>query len=180
MRFILNIPNSLTMLRIVLIPAFVIALEYGRVELALYIFFAAAISDGLDGLIARHQDQQTELGTVLDPIADKFMLITSFILYARYGWVPEWLTIIVISRDLAVVAGWTAVRIQSHRSIITPSKLGKTAIFVEFVLICYILINKNFGVLPSLYWPLIWTTAALAVSSGLHYVHREMKIAAKG
>jgi cardiolipin synthase len=176
---VFNIPNSLTMLRMVLIPAFVIALEYERFDIALYIFIVASVSDSLDGIFARLKDQRTELGAILDPVADKFMLVTSFILYAYYGWVPEWLTIIVISRDLIVVSGWMAIYFSANRIRLAPSWLGKSAIFTQFTTICYVLINKNFGFLPFLYWPLIYLTAVLVTISGIHYFYREMKIASE-
>ncbi len=174
---VFNIPNSLTILRIVLIPVFVIALEYEKFDLALYVFIVASVSDSLDGVVARLKHQKTELGAILDPIADKFMLVTSFILYAYYGWVPEWLTIIVISRDFVVVSGWMAVYFSANRTRLAPSWLGKAAIFTQFTIICYIIINKNFVFLPFLYWPLIYITAVLVTISGLHYFYREMKIA---
>ncbi len=177
MKMVLNIPNSLTILRIVLIPGFVIALQYGRLDIALYLFGVAAVSDALDGLFARLKDQKTSLGAMLDPIADKFMLVTSFIFYAVFGWVPKWLTIIVISRDLIVVAGWMAVYFSTRRMILNPSWLGKSTIFTQFVLICFILINKNFNSLPWLFEPLVWLTTVLTVSSGIHYIYRELKIA---
>jgi phosphatidylglycerophosphate synthase len=101
------------------------------------------------------------------------------VLYAYYGWIPKWLAILVISRDLAVVAGWMAVYLTTRGKIPNPSWAGKSTILVEFVLICYIIINKNFTFLPSIYQPLIWLTAVLIVISGLHYVYREMKIASE-
>lgn len=174
---ILNIPNSLTILRIVLIPGFIIALQYGRIDIALYLFAAAAVSDSLDGLFARLKNQKTALGAILDPLADKFMLVTSFIFYAYFGWVPKWLTIIVISRDIVVVTGWMAVYLSTRRMVLNPSWLGKSAIFTQFVLICYVLVHKNFGILAGLYWPLIWATTVLVIASCLHYVYRELKIA---
>lgn len=177
MKTVLNIPNSLTVLRIILIPAFIIALQYGKIDIALYLFFAAAVSDGLDGIFARLKDQKTALGAILDPLADKFMLITAFVFYAYFGWVPKWLTIIVISRDLMVVTGWMAVYLSTRRMILAPSVFGKAAIFTQFALICYILLYKNFGILPGLNSPLIILATALTIFSGLHYVYRELRIA---
>ncbi len=174
-----NIPNSLTILRIVLIPGFVIALEYGRYDIALYLFAAAAVSDALDGLFARLKEQKTQLGAILDPLADKFMLVTSFILYASYGWVPKWLTIIVIARDAVVVTGWAVVYLMTHRLILAPSYIGKAAIFIQFMTVCYVLLNINYGLLPGIKTFLIWLTALLVVASGLHYVYRELKIASE-
>ena len=99
---VLNIPNIITFIRIVIIPVFVTALIYRRYDYALFLFIAAAVSDALDGLLARITKQKTKLGAFLDPLADKSLLVTSFVLFSVYGWIPMWLTIIVISRDLIV------------------------------------------------------------------------------
>src|SRR5208337_2979592 len=103
---VLSVPNSITFIRIVIIPVFVTALVYNRVDYALWLFIVASFSDLLDGLLARMTNQQTRLGAFLDPLADKFLLVTSFILFSVYGWIPKWLAIAVISRDLIVVIGW--------------------------------------------------------------------------
>src|SRR5271157_666654 len=93
---VLTLPNGITFVRIVIIPVFVIGLIYDRIDYALFIFIGAAVSDLLDGLIARITNQKTLLGAFLDPLADKFLLITSFILFSVYGWIPLWMTVIVI------------------------------------------------------------------------------------
>jgi cardiolipin synthase len=103
---VLNLPNMLTMTRIVLIPVFITTIIYGRYELALYLFVFSSLTDALDGLLARLRDQRTPLGAFLDPLADKFTLVTSFVLFSYYGWIPKWLTITVISRDVIIVTGW--------------------------------------------------------------------------
>src|SRR5512135_2817567 len=113
---VLNVPNSLTMLRIVIIPIFVTAMIYSRYRYALYLFIAAGLTDLLDGLLARLTNQKTPLGTFLDPLADKFLLVTSFILFAIYGWIPKWLAIAVISRDLIVVIGWLLLYMTTHNA----------------------------------------------------------------
>ncbi len=169
----LNIPNALTTLRIILIPVFVGALVYKKNDYALIIFIFAAITDFFDGLIARMRNQQTKLGRFLDPVADKFLLVTAFVLFAVYGLVPKWLSITVISRDIIIVTGWLMLYLTSHRTGIEPTILGKLANAFQLILLAYILLELNLrdaGIPePDI---LIVITAVLTVSSGIHYIYR--------
>ncbi|MBF0458108.1 MAG: CDP-alcohol phosphatidyltransferase family protein [Nitrospirae bacterium] len=167
---VLNIPNTLTLLRIVAIPFFASTLIYHRYDIALLVFILASVTDALDGLIARVTKKQTKLGQFLDPMADKILIITSFILFSIYGWVPTWLTISIISRDLIVVVGWMLFYLIHGVMFTRPSVLGKSAIAAQMVLLAYILLRINFhGLLPD---PaiLVWVTTILTVASGLHYI----------
>ncbi len=176
---VLNIPNTLTILRIILIPGFLISLEYGKYDLALYIFIVAAISDGLDGMLARLKDQKTALGAFLDPLADKFMLVSSFILFAHYGWVPEWLTIIIITRDVVVVSGWIGLYLLKYTTKVMPTIFGKSSAFVQFTTIVYVLLKINYGFLPGLLPVLVWLTAAITVVAGMQYVIIGLRMASE-
>ncbi len=100
-----NLPNLLTLTRILLLPFFAATLIYDQYLYALLIFIAASITDYFDGLIARLKNQITYFGTILDPVADKFFLFTSFILMTNSGLIPKWVTVIVISKDLIVITG---------------------------------------------------------------------------
>ena len=174
---VLNIPNSLTMLRIVIIPVFVTTLIYGRYRYALYLFIAAGLTDMLDGLFARLADQKTPLGTFLDPLADKFLLVTSFILFAIYGWIPKWLAIAVISRDLIVVIGWFLLFMITHSARVEPVMTGKIAIALELVVLAYILLSiNNSSLFPPLPKAVFLLTAAVTSVSGLHYIYRGFKL----
>lgn len=172
---ILNIPNILTMTRIVLIPLFVTSVIYRRYDYALHLFVIAALTDTFDGLIARLKSQKTPLGNFLDPLADKFLLVTSFILFSIYGLVPTWLTITIISRDVIVVTGWVILYVVTHAAKVEPTFLGKTAITCQLVLICYILLEINLPPLPDIHPYLIWITAMFTILSGLHYIYRGLK-----
>ncbi len=173
---VLNLPNSLTIARIVIIPLFTIAVIYKRYDYALYMFIVAALTDTLDGFIARLTNQKTALGTFLDPLADKFLLITSFIIFSMNGWLPKWLTITVISRDVIVITGWVLVYLITHTSNVKPTVTGKAAIAMQLMLLCYVLLNINVGFLPDIKNVLIWLTAALTIISGLHYIYRGFKL----
>lgn len=173
---VLNLPNSLTIARIVIIPLFIMAVIYKRYDYALYMFIVAALTDTLDGFIARLTNQKTALGTFLDPLADKFLLITSFIIFSINGWLPKWLTITVISRDVIVITGWVLVYLITHTSSVKPTATGKAAIAMQLMLLCYVLLDINLGFLPDIQNVLIWLTAALTIISGLHYIYRGFKL----
>jgi cardiolipin synthase len=172
---VLSIPNIITFIRIVLIPAFVTVLIYRMYNYALALFIIAGLSDALDGLLARATGQKTKLGAFLDPLADKFLLLTSFILFSVYGWIPKWLVITVISRDLIVTLGWFLVYLTSHNMRVQPTITGKAAIASQLILIAYILLSINFDGVPSPGNWMFLTVAALTIVSGLHYIYRGLK-----
>ncbi|MFN2366306.1 MAG: CDP-alcohol phosphatidyltransferase family protein, partial [Desulfurivibrionaceae bacterium] len=99
----MNVPNSITLIRIFLVPIMLYFLIEGDKRSALIVFVAAALSDGLDGFFAKILHQKTRLGAFLDPIADKFLLSTSFIVLAILGLAPTWLAIMAVSRDLLIM-----------------------------------------------------------------------------
>jgi cardiolipin synthase len=172
---VLNIPNTFTITRIVIIPVFITAIIYKRYDYALYLFVIAAITDILDGLFARIKNQKTALGTFLDPIADKFLIVTSFIILATYGWIPKWLAITVISRDIIVVTGWFLLYLVTDTSRVEPSVLGKATIWIQSIFIAYVLIEMNFLSMPVFHNLLRWVTAGITITSGLHYIYRGLK-----
>ncbi len=176
----LNLPNTLTIARIAIIPVFIMTIIYGRYNYALYLFVIAALTDVFDGLFARLKNQKTPLGTFLDPLADKFLLMTSFIVFSVYGMVPKWLAIVVISRDVIVVTGWFILHFITGTSRIEPSLLGKATIWLESILIAYILININFTGLPNISSALYFITAAFSVLSAIHYMFRGLRITNAG
>lgn len=177
---VLNIPNTLTITRIVIIPVFITSIIYKRYDYSLYLFIFAALTDIFDGLFARLKNQKTALGTFLDPLADKFLLVTSFIILSIYGWTPKWLTITVISRDIIIIIGWFLLYLISGRSIVEPSILGKVAILMQSILIAYVLIHINLPLLPDLPSLLLWITAGITILSGLHYIYRGLKLTHAG
>ena len=172
----LNIPNTLTIGRIVIIPVFLTAIIYKRYDYAFYLFIIAAMTDMFDGLFARLKDQRTSLGMFLDPLADKFLIVTSIIILSVYGWIPKWLAITVISRDIIVVIGWFLVYLVSGTAKVEPSLLGRATIWVQSVFIAYVLMNMTFLSLPAVYPVLQWITAGITIISGLHYIYRGLKL----
>ncbi|MDO9287229.1 MAG: CDP-alcohol phosphatidyltransferase family protein [Thermodesulfovibrionales bacterium] len=173
---VLNLPNTITIARIVIIPLFITTVIYKRYDYALYLFVIAALTDALDGLIARLTNQKTVFGTFLDPLADKFLLVTSFILFSMNGWLPKWLTITVISRDIIVIIGWVLIYLTTHISNVQPTITGKAAIAMQLIVLCYVLLTVNIVSLPKMPDVLILVTAALTIISGLHYIYRGLKL----
>jgi cardiolipin synthase (CMP-forming) len=167
----MNIPNTLTIIRILSIPVFVICLLYDRLVIALLIFIGAGITDGLDGLIARVFRQRTTIGTYLDPIADKLLLTTAFIVLAILGSIPSWLTVIVIARDIIIALGILILFLTSHRVEVKPVMIGKMSTFFQIVTIAWALLAPYSVFFKSLLPYLIWLTAALTGLSGLQYIY---------
>jgi cardiolipin synthase len=166
-----NVPNTLSILRILSIPVFVIFLLYDRFFVALLIFIGAGITDGLDGLIARVFNQKTTIGAYLDPIADKLMLITSFIVLAILRIIPGWLTVIVISRDVIILLGVLLLQLTSHKVEIKPIFIGKASTVMQLVTIAWALVTQFSMVMKSVFPAIIWVTAGLTALSGLFYIY---------
>jgi cardiolipin synthase len=172
---VLNIPNTFTITRIIIIPVFITTIIYRRYDYALYLFIIAALTDLFDGLFARLKNQKTALGTFLDPLADKFLLVTAFIIFSIYGWIPKWLMMTVISRDVIIVTGWLLLYLITGTSRVEPSLLGKATIWLESIIIAYILIDINLLVLPDIPPSVLLITAGIIILSGLHYIYRGLK-----
>ncbi|MGD2294296.1 MAG: CDP-alcohol phosphatidyltransferase family protein [Candidatus Aminicenantes bacterium] len=169
-------PNILSMLRILLIPVFITFLIQHKVVHALLVFLFAALTDLLDGIAARVWKQKTELGTYLDPAADKLLMASSFIVLSlpsvsTPNTIPFWLMLIVILRDLYIVSGTLAFIRLTRSTAIKPSILGKASTVLEMGLLILVLIYNALGKSPS-YLSLIYViTMALAVLSAAHYTH---------
>ncbi|MHB1530882.1 CDP-alcohol phosphatidyltransferase family protein [Acidithiobacillus sp.] len=167
----MNIPNMLTMLRLFLVPVLFYALVVGRYGWALAIFLIAAVSDGLDGWIARRFHQQTRLGAILDPIADKLLVVTAVITLTWLGFLPLWLTVLIISRDLLIIGGSMAYQLLIGAIEIAPTRLSKVNTVVQFLLIVLVLIHAASGwQYPDLLMIFIIASFLSTLSSGLQYV----------
>ncbi|MFM8394855.1 MAG: CDP-alcohol phosphatidyltransferase family protein [Acidobacteriota bacterium] len=182
MTSVLTVANLLTILRLVLIPVFVTAIFYNRFLVALTVFFIAALTDGLDGLVARAFNQKTPLGEILDPMADKLLLVTAFIVLTLPGYtilppLPFWLTATVISRDLFIVLGALVINMTTGLNRFPPSVPGKLNTLVQVVtvvtfLTANVLHNQiEWQTLRNILLPIYYLTMAMAIISGLHYIH---------
>ena len=175
MSSVLTVANLLTVLRLILIPVFVTALYYQQFTWALVVFFAAAVTDGLDGLAARSFNQKTQLGAILDPMADKLLLVTAFVILSMPRFtltdpIPFWLTAVTISRDVIIVLAAAVINMTTGFSRFRPSIPGKLNTLVQIVTIVFFLAANAFDLLKE-YLPVVYyTTLAMAVFSGLHYI----------
>jgi len=137
---ILTVANQLTFLRILAVPAFVLLLVYGHFGWALVVFIGAGATDALDGLIARRANQRTSLGAWLDPMADKLLVVTTFIVLTLPGMpvtnhIPLWLTVLLLSRDIVIVSVVAVVNLAVGPRTFRPSLLGKAATATYLVVI---------------------------------------------
>ena len=171
----LTTANQLTILRIVFIPVFIILLSYGRTGLAFAIFVAAGITDVLDGIIARRFGQKTSLGTVLDPLADKLLMVTSIVILSlpQMGFknvLPPWLTILLISRDVLMMLVALIIVLMVGWRFFKPSIYGKASTLLQVITVLAVLFsNWREQVVPQLR-VLYYLTGGLTAFSGLHYL----------
>lgn len=177
----LTLANQLTILRIVLVPAFVLLVVYGRLGAALLVFVAAGITDALDGLTARLAGQRTSIGAWLDPMADKLLLVTTFVVLTLPGipltnHLPMWLTILVISRDVVIVTVVAVVNLAMGPRTFRPSMLGKAAT-AAFILTSVVVMYFNYlGTSSVLVDVGIWASLALTVASSADYFLRVRRL----
>jgi cardiolipin synthase len=174
---VLTAANQLTLLRLVLVPIFVLCMLYSWPGWALAVFAIAGLTDALDGLIARRTGQLTTLGAWLDPMADKLLLVTTFVMLTLPGLnltnrFPVWLTVLVISRDVAIVLTVAVVNLAVARRTFRPSLLGKAATVI-YVFTCGLTLIANYLRVHSVIVTVaIWTSLAVTLASGFDYVFR--------
>src|SRR5215213_3018528 len=116
----MTVANKITVLRIISIPVFVILLIEGQMVWARTLFVLMVLSDALDGALARMRRERTPLGGFLDPLADKLLLLATFIAYTYLGWIPVWILVAVLSRDLLILMGWSIVFLLTGNKKIEP------------------------------------------------------------
>jgi cardiolipin synthase len=165
-----NVPNIITAFRAFMIPAFIIAIFYRNFELATWIFLLAAVSDAVDGFLARKLNQVTTIGVILDPIVDKLLINSAFVMLSYIDKIiPVWLTILVLSRDVLIIVGGWLLTVFGKVKRIKPSILGKLTAFFQFFTVFITLISLNFRVPAEFLKGLYLTTAAFTVASAVGY-----------
>jgi cardiolipin synthase len=172
----MNLPNYITLARVVLVPFFIGFMVYGYFGAALAVFVAACVTDALDGMIARLTNQKTELGAFLDPIADKLLIVAAFVTLVLLRMLPVWLVIIVVSRDIILVLGSAVIYFTGHEFIARPSLIGKATTVLQLLVVTLSLFLKYLGTTMMLMPVLMWTTAIFTIASGIQYVSRGTKI----
>jgi cardiolipin synthase len=166
-----------------LIPVFASLLFYGNSHWALFVFVVAGISDGIDGFLARKFKQESELGTIIDPIADKLLMTTAFVVLSQPGVmepvrflpIPFWVTAAVIGRDVLILTVAGAINIITGFKNFRPSWLGKVSTFVQVVAVTLVLVAAVTGY--SFYLPTVYfIVVLLAVISGIHYIFQVSRL----
>lgn len=168
---IFTVPNQITFLRLGFLPFFLIFIYYDRYRWALAILLAAAFTDLLDGVLARRLDQKSVLGAYLDPIADKLLLSSSFLMLAVKGKLHWWLTILVLSRDVLILAISAVVLMVLGYRPLPPSIYGKITTAMQMVLVFVVIATAAYyrPWLDEAQDGLVYLVAAFTIFSGVHY-----------
>ena len=172
---VLTVANQLTLLRMLLIPALVILVVYGLNGWALVVLVGAGLTDALDGILARWWGQGTTLGALLDPMADKLLLISTFVVLTIPSLdlpnrLPIWLTVLVISRDVIIVVTVAIVNLSIGRRTFKPTLLGKLATLVYLLTAAVTMYFNWLGRPSALVDVAIYATLGVTLVSGLHYI----------
>ena len=171
----LNLPNFLTLIRILAIPFFLVLLASHLYLDALIVFILGGATDALDGFVARRTNQKTSLGAALDPVADKLLLMSSFIMLGLMGGIPLWLIVLVVSRDAVILFGYAAIYfLVDERLEVVPTTMGKASTVLQLFTVGVVL--ALLADIPFLSQGtddiLFYLTAAATVVSGVQYLYR--------
>lgn len=173
----INIPNKITVIRIFFIPAFIIAIIYDYKNIALGIFCFSAITDALDGFIARFYGEITKLGSFIDPFADKLLMVTSFLFLSFFGElrIPLWISILVVSREVIMSLGWILLYLltdcfKGDALVIRPTYIGKLTTIFQMLTIFLYLINIKLAYYVAL------IMVAIMVGSTIDYIIKGSRI----
>lgn len=170
----LTTANQLTLFRLLLVPCLVILVLYGFNGWALITFIVAGVTDVLDGLIARRSGQRTDLGALLDPMADKLLLVSTFVVLTMPlglpNQLPVWFTVLVISRDVLIVLTVAVVNLAVERRIFYPSTPGKVATVLYILTGAFALLFNYLGRPSAVVDVMVYAALVVTVVSGLHYI----------
>lgn len=168
---LLTLPNLITLARLAAVPAVIWLILHLRLDIAFLLFVAAGVSDGLDGWLARYTNSRTAIGALLDPVADKALLVSVYVTLAVMGVLPDWLAILVVFRDLVIVGGLLLLWMLGARTAIKPLYVSKLNTAMQLILAAFALFHAGFGAeLHTALLMLVWLTAATTLWSGLAYV----------
>jgi cardiolipin synthase len=166
----MTIPNLISIFRMILVPVFLVFIINHRFLAGLMIFVLAGVSDAADGMVARLFNQKSRLGSYLDPLADKFLLVASFICLAAMHIIPIWLTAIVIARDILILLGSLVLFLINRDHEVKPSIWGKATTFLQLATVFLVLVEKHFQIFSQYVYIVYGATGTLTISSGLLYM----------
>jgi cardiolipin synthase len=166
-----TVPNQITLLRLGFLPFFLILISYERYKWALLVLVVAGLSDGIDGLLARSLNQRSSLGAYLDPIADKLLLSSSFIILAFKKQIAWWLTIIVFSRDILILVVAVVILLISGYRPFPPSIYGKTTTAFKIIIVFTVVFSAAYPSfhLAKIIHLLVYGVTLFSIGSALHY-----------
>ena len=176
----MTVPNLITTIRILLAPVFIIYLINDKFLPALVIFLLCAVSDGIDGMLARLLNQRSRLGAYLDPLADKLLLVAAFVTLSVRGYLPAWLTVLVFSRDTMILLGIIVLFLNRVEVAIKPSYVSKVTTWLQFITIVAVLSKAFMPFTVKLYPYIFYLTAILTITSGLHYMVQWFRMMGEG
>jgi cardiolipin synthase len=167
----MTLPNFITIARFIMVPLIILAMINGEMLAAFLLFMLAGISDGLDGLIARHFNQRSELGSWLDPVADKFLLVSVFIMLGWLGELPSWLVIFAVSRDALIVGAVVLSSLLDNPVEMRPLLVSKANTMVQIVLLILVLADlAGLAELDVIVRWMIYAVAGLTIASASAYL----------
>jgi cardiolipin synthase len=167
-----QIPNLLTLARIAAVPVLILFLYEGRYGAALAVFVLAGITDGLDGWIAKRFKCVTRLGSILDPLADKILIVSTYVMLVLAGDLPFWLILLIGFRDLGIIAGVLVLNTLNGHVQMQPSLLSKVNTFLQISLVILVMVERiGFITLEPVAEILLWFVAVTTVASAIHYVY---------
>lgn len=174
----INIPNTLTFLRFLLVPVFLFLVINDRLHFATFVFILAGLTDALDGYIARNFRQRTDLGAIMDPLADKALLVTALISLAAKGYLFIWFCVLAVARDIIMVLTVLALKRAGKKVVISPTIYGKLTTVFQITTIIYATAFSK-GLDDKILLTLAGVTIALTLFAGFDYARREF-LAQKG
>jgi cardiolipin synthase len=172
----MTIPNLLTFTRILLTPLLMWFLVHRRLNEALVVFFIAGMTDILDGFVARLFHQKSTFGAILDPLADKFLLVSSFLILGRLGLIPWWLVVIAVARDIVIVIGTSMLFAFRFPVEVRPTVLGKLTTLTQLGSVVLALSSSLVWAVPWVYQLAFAATAALSIATGVQYVRKGISL----
>lgn len=166
-----QIPNILTVIRILLIAPFAVFVYTQQYTEALIVFFIAGLSDGVDGFLARQFNWGSRFGAIADPLADKLLLMTAYVMLAWTEQIPLWLALLILGRDLGIVLGALIYHFCISHYDIRPSWLGKTCTMLQIIYVLAVILTLAEIRMPALVISGgVWLVAGITILSGAHYV----------
>jgi cardiolipin synthase len=172
----MTLANRITILRIILIPVFIITLLEGKYPWPVIIFSFTIITDALDGFVARYRKQITPLGSFLDPMADKLLMFSSYLLCFYLKMIPPWVFVVILSRDMLVVLGWSIIYFITGSTEVKPRLMGKLSTILQMFTMWLILL----GIFPQKFiTDLLYVTILVTSLSGFDYIYvgsRKLKL----